>query len=44
MKRSENRIGNLFKNKSVTSTATTADQVQVVSTYIKILLLYQKMY
>ena len=35
MKRSENRIGNLFKKKLANSTATTANEVQVVSTCAK---------
>ena len=35
MKRNNNRIGNLFKKKSANSTATTANEVQVVSTCAK---------
>ena len=35
MKSNENRISNLFKKKSTDSTATTANEVQVVSTYAK---------
>ena len=35
MKRNENRIGNLFKKKSVDSAATAANEVQVVGICVK---------
>ena len=35
MKRNENRISNLFKKKSADSTATTANEVQVLRTYVE---------
>ena len=44
MKRIENRINNLFRKKSANSTATTANDVQVVSNCENFLSLYKRIY